>query len=312
MNIRTFVAGDEIAQVSLYNEAASDLPRFKPATVDELRRRCQGPDFDPTTRFFAIEGGRPIAYANFQVNGRVSYPWCRKGAEKLAEPLLHHVLTAMKARGLTHAHTAYRADWNGILDFFRRQKFDQEREIVNFSLHLVDLPTPAARAGSGVTPLTPADVPTVLQLGEGVLRYSTQEELEKYLFHNRYFGPESVFALRSRADGVPLAVGILVANNAYAQADQVDPAMPCYRLGAFGTEGEAVKRMNGLFSFLAADRDINPLGLDLMAYAAIKAEDVSAADTLLAQVPADATALHRFYKSHFRRQGSFPELSRTL
>src|SRR5690348_15345284 len=100
MTIRTFAAGDDAAQVSIYNEAAGSLPKFKPATLDEIRRRCRAADFDPTTRLFALADGRPVGYATFLANGRVSYPWCRKGHEARAEPLFEAVLAAMKQRGL--------------------------------------------------------------------------------------------------------------------------------------------------------------------------------------------------------------------
>ena len=60
MTIRTFQPGDEIAQVSIYNEAAASLPKFTPATVDEVRRRIRAVDFDPSTRFYAIEDGVPV------------------------------------------------------------------------------------------------------------------------------------------------------------------------------------------------------------------------------------------------------------
>src|SRR5688572_1622067 len=46
MTIRTFQAGDEVAQVSIYNEAAAALPKFKPASIDEVRRRLRDPEFD--------------------------------------------------------------------------------------------------------------------------------------------------------------------------------------------------------------------------------------------------------------------------
>ena len=98
----------------------------------------------------------------------------------------------------------------------------------------------------------------------------------------------------------------------YAKPHQLDGMMPCFRLGAFGTEGLTHKRVNGLFSFLAADtRDLSALGLDLLAYVANKVADVDV-ETFAAQVPSDAAHLARFYKSVFRRQGSFPILSREL
>ena len=107
MTIRTFRAGDESAQVAIYNEAAAELPRFKPATAPEVQRRTRARDFDPSMRFFAEDGGQPVAYALFNPNGRVSYPWCRKGHERWAEPLFQQVLDEMRRRGFRTAFTAY-------------------------------------------------------------------------------------------------------------------------------------------------------------------------------------------------------------
>ena len=88
--------------------------------------------------------------------------------------------------------------------------------------------------------------------------------------------------------------------------------MPCFRLGAFGTEGMTSKRINGLFSFLAADAaNTNPLALDLLGYAAFRLRDTEV-ETLAAQVPSDAGQLLRFYKQYFQRQGSFPIFERAL
>jgi hypothetical protein len=93
---------------------------------------------------------------------------------------------------------------------------------------------------------------------------------------------------------------------------QVDAGMPCFRLGAFGTEGMQTKRINGLFSCLVqAGREVNAVGLDLLSYAAARLSNPSA-ETLAAQVPSDAPHLHRFYQQYFRRQGSFPVFEREL
>ena len=103
MKIRTFMPGDDAAQVGIYNEAAAPLPKFKAATLDEIRRRCHAADFDPTSRYYAEVNGQVVGYATFQMNGRVSYPWTRKGHESAALPLFDAVLQAMKARGLPRA-----------------------------------------------------------------------------------------------------------------------------------------------------------------------------------------------------------------
>lgn len=312
MTIRTFQPGDEAAQVSIYNEAAAALPKFKPATLDEIRRRCRGPDFDAATRFFALENGKPVGYASFHTNGRVSYPWCRTGSEAHAGPLFEAVLQAMRDRGLTKAFAAYRGDWQPTRDFFLSHGFTQAREMVNFVIDLVELPTASARAGSPSSPLTPEDLPAVLALCPPALRVNDVAGLQRHLFSNPYFGPDSVLVLRSRLDGSPLAVGVLIADEAYADPHQIDPQMPCFRLGAFGTEGMQVKRVAGLFSFLArADRDPHQLALDLISLATTRLQDTKL-ETLAAQVPSDVPHLLRFYQSHFRRQGSFPVFERAL
>ena len=137
-------------------------------------------------------------------------------------------------------------------------------------------------------------------------------ELEQHLLHSPFFPSESVFAFRPRANELPLSVGILIDNAAYANPKQVDSAMPCFRAGAFGTEGMQVKRMNGLFSVAIADnRDVSPLALDLLSHAAFMLQN-SELETLCAQVPSDAVHLIRFYKQYFRLQGSFPLYEREL
>jgi hypothetical protein len=104
----------------------------------------------------------------------------------------------------------------------------------------------------------------------------------------------------------------LIHRPGYANPHQVDAGMPCFRLGAFGTEEMTHKRINGMFSFLAADtRDVSAFGLDLMAHASNLVHDVDV-ETFAAQVPSDAPHLVRFYKSLFRRQGAFPVFEREL
>jgi hypothetical protein len=312
MEIRIYRAGDEVAQVSIYNEAAGELPKFKAATLDEVRRRTRGAEYDSSARFLALVNGRPVGYAAFQANGRVSFPWCRKGQEAAAPLLLERVLQAIKERGFTRAFTAYRTDWQSQQQFFQSNGFQPCREMVNYVCDLVDMPTPMARPSSSIGLATPDDVPAILELGANVLRIRDRAALEQYLFHNAYFPADSVFVLRNRTGGPALAAGILIANSDYADPQEVDPAMPCFRLGAFGTEDMSTKRIDGLFSFLTADtRDAHPLALDLLGYAAYRLQDTEL-ETFAAQVPSDAGHLLRFYKQYFQRQASFPILERTL
>ncbi|MGH7226718.1 MAG: GNAT family N-acetyltransferase [Gemmataceae bacterium] len=312
MEIRTYQPGDEAAQVSIYNEAAGELPKFKAATLDEVRRRVHAADYDPTTRFLALVDGRPVGYASFQMNGRISHPWCRKGYEAAAKPLFERVLQTMKARGLNRAFTAYRADWPAQQQFFHNNGFQLRREMVNYVLDLVEMPTPMARPSSSISAATPDDVAALLDMGGNVLLMHDRAALEQYLFHNPYFSAVSVFALRQRTGGAALAFGVVIANADYADPRQVDAAMPCFRLGAFGSEGMSCKRINGLFSFISGDRrDAHPLALDLLGYAAHKLRDTEV-ETFAAQAPSDAGHLPRFYEQYFQRQASFPILERSL
>jgi hypothetical protein len=309
MTIRTFQPGDEAAQVRIYNEACGELPRFKPATLDEVRRRTAAAEFDPGTRFYALADGETVGYATFHANGRVSYPWCRKGHERWAEPLFDAILNAMRQRGHAGAFAAYRADWTGPLEFFRTHGFTKSRDMVNFVCDLPDVRAVASQPWE--VPVKPEDLPALARQAPQGLRTTTAAELQRYYFQNRYFPATSLFALRQGKDGTSPEIGLVIVNPAYAHPKQLDAAMPCFRLGAFGTEGMQTKRVNGLFSFLAAGPDVESSGLELLSHAVARLRNAGV-DCLAAQAPSDAPGLLHFYERHFQKQGSFPVLERAL
>src|SRR5262249_17326710 len=141
------------------------------------------------------------------------------------------------------AFAAYRADWPTLRDFFLAHGFVQSREMLNFIVDLIEMPTPAARPGTAFTSLTRDDLSVLLNAVPDVLRVSL-EELDRAVLRNPYFPPEAGFALRGRGDSRVLAAAVLVANTAYANPTMLDAQMPCFRLGAFGTEGMTHKRIN--------------------------------------------------------------------
>src|SRR5436305_14329018 len=120
MQLRTYQPGDEAIQAEIYNAAAGALPKFKPATAEEVGRRCRASDYDPGNRFYAEDGGRVVGYGSFNPDGRVSYPWCRPGSEAAARPLFERVLQAMTERGIPLAYAAYRGDWPAQGAFFEK------------------------------------------------------------------------------------------------------------------------------------------------------------------------------------------------
>ncbi len=110
-----------------------------------------------------------------------------------------------------------------------------------------------------------------------------------------------------------LGAGILIRNASYADPRAVDASMPCFRLGAFGTEGMHAKRINGLFSFLCRDDGhCGSIAVDLLIHAVTLMDDSEDISTLSAQVPSDVPHWLRFYQMTWRRQGSFPVLERNL
>jgi hypothetical protein len=312
MTIRTFQTGDDAALVGIYNEAAGRLPHFKPATLDEVRRRCTARDFDPEARYFAVADGRAVGYVQFRANGRVSYPWCRPGYEHFQGPLLETALGAMRQRKMPRALAAYRGDWPLQEKFFLDRGFARAREMVNFLVDLTDLPTPAGRSSAPITPMSPADVPAVFRLAQGVSRTRTEAELEDHLFGHPDLVPDDLFVLRGRGGAGARAGFVLVANDRHANPHEVNAGMPCFWMGAFGTEGMQTKRVNGLFSFVTDDvRNISLIGLELLSFSALRLQETNL-ETLAAQVPSDAEPLLRFYQQYFQQQGSFPIYEREL
>jgi hypothetical protein len=312
VKIRTFQSGDEPGQLAIYNEAAARFPNFKSATLPEILRRTRARDFDPSTRLYAEEGVQLIGYCVFNPSGRLSYPWCLPGHEHCAEPLFSAILQTMRQRGLTTAFAAYREDWPAAREFFEQHGFHKAREMVNFVQDLNDMPTVPARPSSPFTDVQRSDVPALLTLAPGVLRVKTAAELEKHLFDNPYFSARDLFALRNRS-GTILAVGLLITDPSYADPRAIDPLMPCFRLGAFGTEGLDTKRIKGLFSFLARDdKHLPALVLDVLSQASLRLQETDDIYALAAQVASDVPFLMHFYQRNFQRQGAFPVFERSL
>lgn len=309
MTIRHYQPGDETAQVAIYNAAAAEFPKFKPATAIEALRRIRVRDFDPTTRFYAEHDGQIVGYGVIHSTGRISYPWVLAGYESHREALFEAMLAGLRTRGIAKAWAAYRSDWTEVQDAFRGRGFAVAREMVNFFINFHDMPTPSYTQTQSFSPIEPADIPTILEIGAGVIGSKSASELEQHLLKNPHFLPDASFVLRSRLDRRVLAAAIFVSDLTYADPEQVDASMPCFRLGAYGTEGLTWKRVNGLFSFIARpDRSLNSFGLELMGEAAGRVRDGDPLRGLAAQAPSDAPHLLDFYKKHFRRQGSFPIL----
>ena len=104
-------------------------------------------------------------------------------------------------------------------------------------------------------------------------------------------------------------VSLLVLDDRFADPTKIDSSMPCFRLGAFGTEGQRHKRVNGLYSCVFADQHDG----DLLLAASLAADSAnSTLNHIAAQAPSDAPTLCAWYDRFFTRQGSFPILSRLL
>jgi len=312
MELRHFQKGDEHAQLQIYNSAAAALPKFKPATIVEIQRRTSTRDFDPQSRVYAVKQNQVVGYCTFQSNGRVCYPWCLRGYEDLADALFTRTLDTMRKRGMRKAFCAYRNDWPGINQFFENHGFAKVRDMVNYLLKFDNMPTPASRVNSQIVAATPDDASEIFALDPSVFRVSTPEALKEALWRNPYIDADAIFVLRG-VTGAITAAGIFITDAQYADPLMVDASMPCFRLGAFGTEGMTTKRLRGLFSFVAkSDRNLPSIGMDLLSYAAHRLKDDDDISTYAAQVASDAPGLQAFYQRVFEKQGSFPVYERDL
>lgn len=311
MTIRTFQPGDELAQAAVFNASAYGLPGFKPATAEDVRRRVRSRQFDPTSRFYAEEKGGVVGYCVLEPEpGRVSFPWCKKGYEALAEPLFDAVLQSARARGLTSVFAAYRHDWQPVLQFFADRGFSHARDMINYFADPVDLPTLVNRSKLPISRLQRDDLPAIAAMGRGIIRLP-EAKLEQYFFANPYFPAEAFLLLRTPS-GVPKAIAIGLESSTYADVKMLDPWAPCFRLGAFGTEGLNTKRVNGLFSFLVADpAEALTAGLALLSEASQEMTE-GTVNALAAQCPSDVPYLVNFYARYFKEQGRFPVLEKAL
>jgi hypothetical protein len=307
MQIRSYQPGDEHAQARIYNAAAGSLPGFKPATVDEINRRSQSNDFDPRSRLYATDHGEVVGYAVFGSGGRVSYPWCLPGTEELREPLLDALLAEMRKRRLARAWAAYRGDWALVLDFLRQHDFTLRRAMINYVADASRFPSQDHRRSNRlISRLEPEELPRLIKLAPDLFGDVDSSELKQFFWHNPFYDfPGSLFSLKTSGSGEILGVYVLVMNDRFADPTKIDAAMPCFRLGAFGTERERHKRVNGLFSCAFAD---DSEGEAMLA----EQSGDSGLTHLAAQAPSDAVALCAWYDRFFDRQGSFPILERPL
>jgi L-amino acid N-acyltransferase YncA len=305
MIIRPYQPGDEAAQVAIYNASAAALPGFKPASEEEVERRYRTGDADPTAKFYAVEGGEVVGYAVFNPNGRISYPWCRSGAEDVQPPLLDAMLAAMRERGLDEAWTAYRGDWRPVLDFFQTHGFEPVRTVINYVAPLAGLPRSPIPEGQTIRALESRDLPQVVELGQGLFGATDLRVLESSFFANPYFDASACYALTPEMDADQiLGAALVVSHHGYADPTKIDASMPCFRLGALGTEWQRHKRVNGLFSCVFAHEAD---GVTLLAEAVRRLENEGLSH-IAAQAPSDQPAQIALYDRYFQRQGSFPIL----
>jgi hypothetical protein len=311
MPIRSYQPGDEPAQARIYNTATGGLPGFKPATAEEIARRYAGADPDPGARYYAVEDGEVVGYAAFGPNGRVSAPWCLPGAEASRTPLLDAVLAAMGERGIPEAWAAYRADWSPVLDLLRGHGFLDKRQMINYVAEVDKLPSNAVLPASRVVePAGPEVIRDLINLAPGLYPEEDPSAIASFFRENPFHDfTRSLVALKDADSGETRAVGLLVVDARFADPTKIDPAMPCFRLGAFGTERQRHKRVNGLFSAVYADEADGEILLSWLVETRARPAGLT---HIAAQAPSDAPALGVLYDRYFRRQGGFPILSRRL
>jgi hypothetical protein len=310
MIIRNYVPGDADCEAGVFNAAAARLPGFRPVTGETIRRVAAGPGFDPATRLYAEADGKVVGCAQFEPTGRVYYPWCKPGYEHLRHQLFAAMMRALADRKVPRAFAAVRADWDEPLEYFADHGFEHARDAVNFTQSLGDLPTMFQRPGLNVTRVRPDDLLAIEAMVPGLPRLQGQF-LADYLLRNPNLAADAVYVLRQK-DGTPQGVGLLIDDATFTDVAEFDPRAAAFWAGAFGFDGLAGPKVNGLFSFLTAPgKDAVLVGQDLLWYGTARLE-TSTFPALAAQVPSDAPHLLRFYERYFQKRGSFPILERDV
>ena len=311
MQIRSYQPGDELPQTRIYNTAAAALPGFKPGKTEEVARRIHAGDFDPHAMFYATDNGEVVGYEVFGSSGRISAPWCLPGAESVQKPLLETTLAEMKKRGLPEAWAAYRADWSPVLDILRGQNFAQNRSMINYVAETSRLPAhdrlPSNRI---VAPLNRNELHHLAALTPALFGERDIRALEQFFWENPFYSfPDRFLALREAESGAIRAVSLLVVDDRFGDPTKIDPSIPCFRFGAFGTEHQRHKRVNALFSCLFVDAHDGDM---LLTASLTNLHSTFTLTHLAAQAPSDAPSLCAWYDRFFNRQGSFPVFSRRL
>jgi hypothetical protein len=311
MPIRSYQTGDEHAQSELYNAVAGSLPGFKPSSAAEIAWRYQGADSDPGSRYFAVENDEVVGYAVGGPNGRISAPWCLPGSESYRDLLLQAVLNDLRNRGLTEAWVAYRGDWSPVLNLLREHGFINKRTLINYVADVLRLPSPEPLPSNRlIEPLKQEDLPQLISLDPGLFTDVDSQDLERFYWSNPFYRfPESLFALKDGTGDKILGAFLLVVSDGFADPTKIDAAMPCFRLGAFGTERQRHKRVTGLFSCVFTGPSEGEV---LLSRALALLAERSSLTHIAAQAPSDAISLCGWYDRNFQRQGSFSILSRRL
>lgn len=322
LQVRTYRPEDERVQVEIYNTATAGWPGFKAATVEEVERRYRAPDFDAESKLYAQRDGRVVGYITFWANGRISLPWCLPDADAAREPLMEAALAAMKRRGIVRAWAAYRGDWTAVASLLESTGFRIAYEMINFVAALVQLPRDPVPSSYHIEPLGRDEVRAAFELDRAAFGVTSADELAAAWCDGPYLSGESMFSLRDAATGRIAAVGLAVISPAYADPTKIDSAMPCFRLGAIGTESERTKRVNGLFAYVAAGTPTAGGQTDSLSYnhalarmllgEACRRFERAAIAHVAAQCRSDRPVELAFYDSLFQRQKSFPIFVREL
>lgn len=308
MLIRNYQPGDEADQAAIYNAAAGALPAFKPATAAEIARRYRTTDPDPGTKFYAVADGRVVGYATFSPTGRISFPWCLPGAESAQPALLDAVLDALRLREARAAWAAYRSDWEPVHDRLHLYGFTHLRDMINYVAELGRLPRTQLPQDRDIGPLERLELTGALRMASNVLPGEPIAEPDRFFWESPYLAPEGLLAIRERGTGRLLGAAVIVINPGYADPTQINAAMPCFRLGTWGTETQRHKRVNGLVSCVFND---DQTGEWLLSEAARRLETAGLTHAA-AQAASDDEKTRALYGHFMAQQGSFPMLARAL
>ncbi len=311
--IRSFTTGDDAARVGIFNEAAAGLPKFKPATLDEIRRRTHGRDFDPADAVLR-RGQRAAAGIRYVSDQRARF--ASPGAARAANASPNRCSSASSGDEDSWSQAHLRR-LSRRLDGQTTSSWPMASATrTTWSTSYWTWPTCRRLRPATAPGISAADArmtyPPWLPLCRTRWALPIWRPWNATSCTTRTFHPMPPSSLRGKTEGQLAAAGILIVNPAYADPTQVDCGHAVFPARGVRHRRNDDEAHQWPVQFPDAGRPRCQPARPRPARLCLADAGDTDVSTVAAQVSSAVPHLLRFYERYFRKQGSFPIFEREL